>query len=949
MDDSIHILHLEDDAADAELVQAVLESAGMTCQVARVQTHDEFGQAVRQGGHDVILADYSLPTYDGVSALRLALEQCPDVPFIFVSGTMGEDAAIEGLTQGATDYVLKQKLSRLAPAIKRALHEAENWKERKRAEEALRESEDRFRRLAENAQDVIYRYSLMPTLHLEYINPAVKKMLGYSPEEFYADPLLFVKILHPDDQRLLEAAMRGAAGLEQLSVLRSVHKDGSLVWTEQRHIPIFGPGGDLRFIEGIARDITARKQAEDALRRANETLRATLEAAPVAIFDLDTEGRVKNLWNAAAEQLLGWRRDEVLGHFLPSVPEESQDEFARFRELIRSGKSIVGKDLVRQRKDGSRIEYSLYTAPEYDDDGQVSGNIAVLVDITERKRAEEQHRLQTTALEAAANAIVITDRDGNIQWANPAFTTLTCYVVEEALGRNPRFLKSGQQDQAFYSKLWNTILAGQVWHGEVVNRRKDSNLYVEEMTIAPVRDAHGEIGHFVAIKQDITERKRAEEQIRELNQRLERRARELDSLNRAGQVMTSTLDLNAVLRLVMDEITRLLDTEGASVLLQEGEELVFAACAGPGAEKLSGARMPATSGIAGWVMREEKAVLVSDPRNDLRFYDRIDAATGLTTRSMAAVPLVVKGVPRGVIEAINKADGVFDEHDLALLEGIASSAAIAIENARLFAAVDKELTERDRAEAEVRKLNQHLEVALQQEHKTRAQLIQAGKLSAMGRMVASVAHEFNNPLQTIKNCLFLIQQDLVPGAQGIKFLDMAASEVQRLSDLVSQLRAVYRPGTADQMQAIELSKILDQVHSLVTPHLTKNRVRWEYTELPHLLTVSGIPDQLKQVFLNLSLNASDAMQMEGGTLTVSILSAADGRQVGVAFRDAGPGIDPRDLPNLFDPFFTTKESGMGLGLAICYDIVQKHGGRIEVESQPGQGATFTVWLPLASP
>jgi signal transduction histidine kinase len=176
---------------------------------------------------------------------------------------------------------------------------------------------------------------------------------------------------------------------------------------------------------------------------------------------------------------------------------------------------------------------------------------------------------------------------------------------------------------------------------------------------------------------------------------------------------------------------------------------------------------------------------------------------------------------------------------------------------------------------------------------------------------------------------------------------MAVSEVQRLSDLVAQLRAVYRPGAGDQVQAVELSKILDQVHSLIAPHLSKNRVQCQYKLPSSVVMVSGIPDQLKQVFLNLGLNASDAMQATGGTLTISASVSADGRQVGVAFGDTGPGIDPRDLPNLFDPFFTTKESGMGLGLAICYDIVQKNGGRIEVESQPGQGATFTVWLPLA--
>lgn len=138
MERLIHILHLEDNPADAELVQAELKSAGLACQTSRVQARDEFDEALRQGAHDVILADYQLPMYDGMSALRLAREVCSDVPFIFVSGTMGEDAAIEGLTEGATDYVLKQKLSRLAPAVRRALHDAENRLERKRADEQLR-------------------------------------------------------------------------------------------------------------------------------------------------------------------------------------------------------------------------------------------------------------------------------------------------------------------------------------------------------------------------------------------------------------------------------------------------------------------------------------------------------------------------------------------------------------------------------------------------------------------------------------------------------------------------------------------------------------------------------------------------------------------------------------------------------------------------------------------
>jgi PAS domain S-box-containing protein len=142
-----HILHLEDDNMDAELVQAMLESMDVACQITRVQTGAEFSEALHQERFDIILADFRIPGYDGVSALRLAQELCSDVPFIFVSGTMGEDAAIEGLTQGATDYVLKNKLSRLTSAVKRALLDAENQTKRKLAEEALRKSNSLLERM----------------------------------------------------------------------------------------------------------------------------------------------------------------------------------------------------------------------------------------------------------------------------------------------------------------------------------------------------------------------------------------------------------------------------------------------------------------------------------------------------------------------------------------------------------------------------------------------------------------------------------------------------------------------------------------------------------------------------------------------------------------------------------------------------------------------------------
>jgi len=249
-----------------------------------------------------------------------------------------------------------------------------------------------------------------------------------------------------------------------------------------------------------------------AVRDSEERYRLIHENINDAIFLADLEGRL-TFSNRRGEELAGYRQEEFVGRPLLSLLTPEGARLAQLRLGGGDGRPVLPFfECEIIRKEGSRIwvEANVTNVVK---DGRVVGRLGVVRDITERRQAEQQLHLQSTALESAANAILITDREGTIIWINSAFTGLTGYIAEEAIGQTPRILKSARQDASFYQDLWQTILSGQVWHGEIVNRRKDGSLYTEEQIITPVRDERGEISHFVAIKQDITERKRLQEQL----------------------------------------------------------------------------------------------------------------------------------------------------------------------------------------------------------------------------------------------------------------------------------------------------------------------------------------------------------------------------------------------------------------------------------------------------
>jgi len=262
--------------------------------------------------------------------------------------------------------------------------------------------------------------------------------------------------------------------------------------------------GDLAFGIVTLRTRIERNQTQVELQQSNDLLRAIIDTAPVAIIGLDLDGNVHTVWNRTAEKMLGWSADEVMGRPLTSVPAGSREEFKGFRDRIRSGKTLDGVEVRRQRRDGTPIDYSIYASPLHDANGQINGNIAVMADISERKRSEEHLRRLFTAVENAGETIVVTDSEGAIIYVNPAFEETTGYSSQEALGNNPRILKSGKHASAFYREMWKTLLAGQVWRGRFINKKKDGTLYEETATISPIKDESGRIVNYVAVKRDVT-------------------------------------------------------------------------------------------------------------------------------------------------------------------------------------------------------------------------------------------------------------------------------------------------------------------------------------------------------------------------------------------------------------------------------------------------------------
>ena len=375
--------------------------------------------------------------------------------------------------------------------------------DKKQAEQALRENEERFRTVADFTYD--WEYWIGTDDELLFVSPSCERITGYSAQEFLDDYSLMERIIHPDDMDDVMKHFHVARKVHYESSysvdFRIIHRDGQTRWINHVCRPVYGKDGNPLGRRASNRNITDRKRAEETLRENEERFRSLFENSLDAILLTIPDGRIL-MANPAACQMFDLTEEEIcLGGREGLVDVTDPRLKLALEERKRTGK--FQGELNFKRKDGAVFPAELSTVLFTDANGGWKSTM-IIRDVAGRRRSEEAQRRLATAVEQAAEAIVITDKQGTIQYVNPAFGRITGYPRDDVIGKNPRILKSGEHDEEFYKELWDTISRGDIWAGRLINKRQDGSLYQEDATISPVLDASGRIVNYVAVKRDVT-------------------------------------------------------------------------------------------------------------------------------------------------------------------------------------------------------------------------------------------------------------------------------------------------------------------------------------------------------------------------------------------------------------------------------------------------------------
>lgn len=497
---NLRILILEDSDDDARLSALALERHGVGVEWERVENEPELLGVLDRNTPDVILSDHGMPRLDSARALKLLNDHDKRIPFILVSGTIGEEAVIELFHRDANDFVAKSHLERLGPSVERALKETRAEQKHQAASRALREGERRYRCLVTATSDFLWWadsegsiYELDPSW-LDYTGYTLQQSLGFGSFE----------AIHPEDRAEYLAAWREA--IRTGNVFRREYRlrrhDGAYGWFLDRMAPILDDASSIVEWVGTSADISQRKEAEQALRASEARYRTLFEDSPNGVMIMD--GIEVLDCNARAPDIFGRHRDELIGlsvqAFSPMLQPNGDPSGVMAQRLTEAARTHGPQEFewIILRGDGDRATIEVLLA-------SVDHHLhAVVWDVTEQRAAEAEMRKLSRAVQQAAEGVIITDANRVIEYVNPAFERITGYSADEIIGRTPSFLGSDHNEPGVRERLCDDLDAGREFHGMVVNRRRSGDLYYADMSIAPIRDDQGRLTHFIGTQYDVT-------------------------------------------------------------------------------------------------------------------------------------------------------------------------------------------------------------------------------------------------------------------------------------------------------------------------------------------------------------------------------------------------------------------------------------------------------------
>jgi len=792
----------------------------------------------------------------------------------------------------------------------------EDITERKQEEQALRRSEAIQAKMVANIGDVIVIIDQNGINR--YKSPNIEKWFGWSPEEVVG--ISTWENVHPEDVdslKILFDTLVGKPNATGTTEIRYRCKDGNFKWIEFTAVNLLDDL-DIRGLLGNYHDITERKHTEETLRLSEERYRFSLEITGQIGWSIPPDGLVEDmpLWRQysgqSIEEVKGWK-------WLDSIHPDDREHTHKLWIKAIAQKCKYETEYRIRRADGVYRYFMVRGIPLFNANGSVKEWVGTCIDITKRKHAEEALLKLSSAVEQTVDSIMITDRNGTIEYVNHAFEILTGYTSEEAVGKTPRILKSGTKDHNYYEELWKTILSGQVFRKEVVNKKKNGDLYDEEKTITPIFDKNKTITHFVGTGVDITERKKLE-----LEKELDLQVQE--ALNKILSLSVENISLEESLERILMTIISLpflsLEKKGGILLTEEGQNILTLKTSYNLSKEIQTkcAQVPFGDCLCGRAAATRQIQFVDciDERHEISY-------EGIKQHGHYNVPILTSDNVLGVIVVYlaeyHKQEKYEQDFLLAvavILSGLIQSKRAKIE---LIGAKDK-AEESDRLKS---------------------------------AFLANMSHEVRTPLNSIIGFSELLADPFFEEEQKSEFIQSIITSGKNLLTIISDIMDISKMESGEikiRKSQINAQKFISTVREEFTIQTEEKKLelKLNHPDNDDETVIYADAERLRQIFNNLLSNAIK-FTMIG---SIEIGYQPKGTIVEFFVRDTGIGIPAEYHDKIFDRFRQVEDSktrtygGNGLGLAISKNLVELMGGKIWLVSEPGKGSVFYFTLPAYS-